>query len=298
MPAPAQRRRLRIVQASETDSGTEASAVPDAVLERVAELLHGRRVAVLTGAGISTDSGIPAYRGIGARTRANPMTIQTYLADEAARRRYWLGGHLGWRAFTSPDPNEGHAAVARMEQSGSVTGVVTQNVDGLHLRAGSTRVVELHGTMHRVLCLVCGQVLDRRAVADRLEELNPWVRAPENIELNPDGDVTPASTEGFVIPACTVCGGMLKPEVVFFGEFVPSARFRIAESLLRASDALLVAGTSLTVNSGIRIIERARRRGIPLVIVNREPTRADGWADAVITGGTSPVLSELADRLA
>ncbi len=276
----------------------DAHSVPPAEVDRIAELLHGRRVAVLTGAGISTDSGIPAYRGIGARTRANPMTIQTYLADETARRRYWLGGHLGWRAFTSPDPNEGHAAVARMERAGAVSGVVTQNVDGLHLRAGSTRVVEIHGTMHRVLCLRCGQVLDRRAVADRLEDLNPWVRRAESIELNPDGDVTPESTDGFVIPTCTVCDGMLKPEVVFFGEFVPAARFRAAESLLHASDALLVAGTSLMVNSGIRIIERARRRGIPLVIVNREPTRADGWADAVVSGGTSPVLSALADRLA
>lgn len=276
----------------------DAKTVPHSEIDRIAEMLRGRRVAVLTGAGISTDSGIPAYRGIGARPRANPMTIQTYLADESARRRYWLGGHLGWRAFTSPDPNEGHAAVARMERAGAVSGVVTQNVDGLHLRAGSARVVEIHGTMHRVLCLRCGQVLDRRAVADQLEDLNPWVRTPANIELNPDGDVTPESTEGFVIPPCTVCGGMLKPEVVFFGEFVPAARFRAAESLLHASDALLVAGTSLTVNSGIRIIERARRRGIPLVIVNREPTRADGWADAVVTGGTSPVLSALADRLA
>ena len=286
------------MQASETEDIRDAGSISHAEIDRIADLLRGRRIAVLTGAGISTDSGIPAYRGIGARPRANPMTIQTYLADEAARRRYWLGGHLGWRAFTSPDPNEGHEALARMEQAGAVTGVVTQNVDGLHLRAGSARVVEIHGTMHRVLCLRCGQVLDRRDVADRLEELNPWVRTPEKIELNPDGDVTPESTEGFVIPACTVCGGMLKPEVVFFGEFVPAARFRVAESLLHASDALLVAGTSLTVNSGIRIIERARRRSIPLVIVNREPTRADGWADAVVSGGTSPVLSALAERLA
>lgn len=267
-------------------------------IENAVELLRDRRVAVLTGAGISTDSGIPAYRGVGARTRANPMTIQTYLADEDARRRYWLGGHLGWLAFAAPDPNEGHLALARMEQAGVVSGIVTQNVDGLHLRAGSARVVEIHGTMHRTLCLDCGQVFDRRAIAEQLEMLNPWVRKPENIELNPDGDVTPESTEGFVIPPCTVCGGMLKPEVVFFGEFVPPARFRAAESVVNAADALLVAGTSLTVNSGIRIIERARRRGIPLVIVNREPTRADSWADAVIEGGTSPVLSALAGALA
>ncbi|MDT0157114.1 Sir2 family NAD-dependent protein deacetylase [Microbacterium sp. ARD32] len=266
-------------------------------IDHACELLRGRRIAVLTGAGISTDSGIPAYRGVGARTRAAPMTIQTYLGDEAARRRYWLGGHLGWRAFTAPEPNQGHRAIARLERAGVVTGVVTQNVDGLHLRAGSTRVVELHGTMHRTLCLHCGQVFDRRAIAEQLEQLNPWVRRPERIELNPDGDVTPESTEGFVIPSCTVCGGMLKPEVVYFGEFVPARRFRAAESVVNVSDALLVAGTSLTVNSGVRVIERARRRGIPLVIVNHAPTRADAWADVVIAGGTSPVLGALADAL-
>lgn len=267
-------------------------------LGRAAALLQDRRVAVLTGAGLSTDSGIPAYRGVGARTRANPMTFQTYLADESARRRYWLGGHLGWMAFTAPDPNPGHLALARLERSDIVNGIVTQNVDGLHLRAGSTRVVEIHGTLHRTLCLDCGQVFDRRAIAERIETLNPWVRTPESIRLNPDGDATPESTAGFVIPSCSVCAGMLKPEVVFFGEFVPATRFRRAETVVNSADALLVAGTSLTVNSGIRIIERARRRGIPLVIVNREPTRADAWADVVIAGGTSPVLSALADALA
>ncbi|UNK69325.1 Sir2 family NAD-dependent protein deacetylase [Microbacterium sp. H1-D42] len=268
---------------------------PDA-LDRASELLSGRRTAVLTGAGISTDSGIPAYRGAGAPARVNPMTIQTYLGDEAARRRYWMGGHLGYRRFTSPDPNGGHLALAALEEHGDVTGVITQNVDGLHLRAGSKRVIELHGTMHRVHCLDCGQVFDRRAIAEQIDELNPWVTVPENIVLNPDGDVTPESSEGFVVPPCTVCGGMLKPEVVYFGEFVPVGRFRLSESLVHGSDALLVAGTSLTVNSGIRIIERARRRDMPLVIINREPTRADAWADEVIAGGTTAVLTALATR--
>lgn len=269
---------------------------PEAI-ERAADLLRGRRTAVLTGAGISTDSGIPAYRGAGAPARVNPMTIQTYLGDEAARRRYWMGGHLGYRRFSSPDPNDGHRALAAMELHGDVTGVVTQNVDGLHLRAGSRRVVELHGTMHRVHCLDCGQVFDRRAIAEQIDALNPWVTVPENITLNPDGDVTPESSEGFVIPPCTVCGGMLKPEVVYFGEFVPTDRFKLSEALVHGSDALLVAGTSLMVNSGIRVIERARRRGMPLVIVNHESTRADPWADEVIGGGTTPVLTALATRL-
>src|SRR5690606_19980481 len=128
------------------------------------KLLRGHRVAVLTGAGISTDSGIPAYRGAGATPRTAPMTIDTFLADEAARRRYWLGGHLGWQRFGQAEPNEAHRSLAVMERTGAVSGVITQNVDGLHLHAGSARVVEVHGTLHRVHCLACGQVFDRRAV--------------------------------------------------------------------------------------------------------------------------------------
>ena len=274
-----------------------STAELSATLAQAAGLLRGRRIALLTGAGISTDSGIPAYRGEGARTNSDPMTIQTYLGDEAARRRYWVGGHLGWRAFARAEPNPGHVALAEMEASGAVSGVITQNVDGLHLRAGSSHVIEVHGTMRRVHCLHCGQVFDRRDVAVQIEELNPWITVPENVALNPDGDVLPESTEGFVIPSCTVCGGMLKPDVVFFGEYVPQDRFRAAESLLRSSSALIVAGSSLVVNSGVRLVERARRRSIPLIIVNREPTRADAWANLTIAAGTSDVLPALQELL-
>ncbi|MGW8483682.1 Sir2 family NAD-dependent protein deacetylase [Microbacterium sp. NPDC055903] len=266
-------------------------------IARTAELLDGKRIALLTGAGISTDSGIPAYRGEGAMVRADPMTVQRYLADESARRRYWIGGHLGWRAFAQAEPNAGHVSLAEMESDGLVTGVITQNVDGLHLRAGSSHVIEVHGTMRRVTCLQCGQVFDRRDIATQIEQLNPWISVPENIRLNPDGDVTPETAEGFVIPTCTVCDGMLKPDVVFFGEFVPGDRFRAAESLLRASSAMIVAGSSLVVNSGVRLVERARRRGIPLIIINREPTRADAWADVTLAGGTSEVLPALQELL-
>lgn len=274
-----------------------STAELSARIARAAELLRGRRIALLTGAGISTDSGIPAYRGEGARTRSDPMTIQTYLGDEAARRRYWVGGHLGWRAFAQAQPNRGHVAVAEMESAGTVSGVITQNVDGLHLRAGSSHVIEVHGTMRRVLCLHCGQVFDRRDVAVQIEERNPWITVPENVALAPDGDVLPESTDGFVVPTCTVCGGMLKPDVVFFGEYVPQNRFKAAESLLRSSSALIVAGSSLVVNSGVRLVERARRRSIPLIIVNREPTRADPWADVTIAGGTGEVLPALQELL-
>ncbi|MBO9625839.1 MAG: NAD-dependent deacetylase [Microbacterium sp.] len=286
---PSRHRRLAVGGAviATADEELEARIV------RTADLLRGHRIALLTGAGISTDSGIPAYRGEGARTRSNPMTIDRYLGDEAARRRYWVGGHLGWRAFASAEPNAGHRALAGMEADGFVSGVITQNVDGLHLRAGSSHVIEVHGTMRRVFCLHCGQVFDRRDIAAQIEESNPWITVPENVRLAPDGDVLPESTDGFVTPVCTVCGGMLKPDVVFFGEYVPQDRFRAAESLLRASTAMIVAGSSLVVNSGVRLVERARRRGIPLVIVNHEPTRADAWADLTLAAGTSEVLPAL-----
>lgn len=265
-------------------------------LGRAVEALAGRRVAVLTGAGVSTDSGIPDYRGKGA-PRRSPMTAQTFLTDEGARRRYWVGSHLGWRAFSAASPNAGHAALASLEREGIVSGVITQNVDGLHLRAGSHRVVELHGTMRRVFCTHCGQVFDRRDIAQRLESDNPWITVPENVKLGPDGDVLPESAVDFVIPACTVCGGMLKPDVVFFGEFIPAEKFREAEQLLHSSEALLIAGSSLVVNSGIRFVERARRRRLPVVIVNRGETRADARVTVKIDAGTSEVLQELARAL-
>lgn len=268
----------------------------DAV-DLAADVLRGRRIAFLTGAGLSTDSGIPAYRGEGSAPRRTPMTAQQFLGSEESRRRYWLGGHLGWRSFRAADPNPGHRAIAALETAGLSGGVVTQNVDGLHLAAGSARVVELHGSMRTVLCLRCGQVFARDAIAARIDADNPWLALPDSVVLNPDGDVSPESTEGFVVPVCDVCAGMLKPDVVFFGEFVPADRFRTAEALLRSCEALVVAGSSLVVNSGIRIIERARRRGIPLVIVNLEPTRADPWAAATVSGRTSDVLPALLELL-
>ncbi|MGC5169794.1 Sir2 family NAD-dependent protein deacetylase [Microbacterium sp. DT81.1] len=266
------------------------------MVDRAIATLAGRRVAVLTGAGISTDSGIPDYRGQGAPVRT-PMTAQQFLADEAARRRYWVGSHLGWNAFSAASPNAGHEALATLESRRIATGVITQNVDGLHLRAGSSRVVELHGTMRRVFCTHCGQVFDRRDIAARVEADNPWISVPANIRLAPDGDVLPESTDGFLVPACTVCGGMLKPDVVFFGEFIPLEKFREAEALVRSSDALLIAGSSLVVNSGIRLVERARRRRIPVVIVNRGETRADARATVKVDAGTSEVLRTLAEAL-
>ncbi|MGO1770354.1 MAG: Sir2 family NAD-dependent protein deacetylase [Microbacterium sp.] len=272
------------------------SPAPADGITRALDVLADRRIAFLTGAGVSTDSGLPDYRGEGA-PRRSPMTWQTFRSDEGARRRYWIGSHLGWRAFDRVSPNAGHRAIVDLEAAGLVTGVVTQNVDGLHLRAGSRRVVEMHGTMRRVVCLRCGQVFDRRDVAERIEAANPWIAVPENVPLGPDGDVLPETTDGFVVPECRICGGMLKPEVVFFGEFVPTERFREAEQLVREADALVVAGSSLVVNSGQRVVERARRRSLPIVVVNRGATRADPRAAVKIDGGTSDVLARLAHEL-
>ncbi len=279
-----------------TTIDTAFDAVTADAVSAAAEALAGRRVAVLTGAGLSTDSGIPDYRGKGAPVRT-PMTVTEFLSSDASRRRYWVGSHLGWRAFAAAAPNAGHRAIAELEHRGIANGVITQNVDGLHVRAGSRRVVELHGTMRRVFCTHCGQVFDRRDLALRVERDNPWIRVPENVALGPDGDVLPESTEGFRIPECTVCGGMLKPDVVFFGEFIPAEKFREAEQLVHTSDALIVAGSSLVVNSGIRLLERARRRRLPVVIVNRGATRADARATVKIDAGASEVLSALVDVL-
>jgi NAD-dependent SIR2 family protein deacetylase len=278
------------------DTTVALDAVVAARVAEAVDALAGRRIAILTGAGISTDSGIPDYRGKGAPTRT-PMTVEQFLATEQARRRYWVGSHLGWRTFAAASPNAGHEAVAALEAAGIATGVVTQNVDGLHVRAGSRRVVELHGTMRRVFCTHCGQVFDRRDLAVRVESDNPWIRVDEEVLLGPDGDVRPESVDGFAIPACTVCGGLLKPDVVFFGEFIPAEKFREAEQLVQTSQALLVAGSSLVVNSGIRLVERARRRRLPVVIVNRGETRADARATVKIDGGTSEVLTALAAAL-
>lgn len=266
-------------------------------VDAAAELLTGRRVAVLTGAGVSTDSGIPDYRGEGAPVR-KPMTFQSFLSDLEYRKRYWAGSHLGWRRFDGAQPNRGHAALAALELSGAVNGVITQNVDGLHLRAGSLRVVELHGAMDRVLCLNCGQAFARSDIAARISADNAWLDEPDSVELSPDGDVEISNVGEFVIPVCSVCEGTLKPDVVFFGEFVPREKFAEASALVQNADALLIAGSSLVVNSGIRLLEQASRKRIPIVVVNRGITKGDSRAAVKIEAGTSETLVALQERLA
>ena len=271
-------------------------AVETAVAE-AAEVLRGRRFAVLTGAGVSTDSGIPDYRGEGAPQR-NPMTFDQFLGSPSFRKRYWAGSHLGWRMFDAARPNEGHRALARLEEAGFASGVVTQNVDGLHARAGTQRLVDLHGSMDRVNCLRCGQTFARASVSERITAANPQLSEPELIRIAPDGDADVAEYEAFVVPSCTVCGGVLKPDVVFFGEFVPTEKFAEASAIVAASEALVIAGSSLVVNSGIRLLEQARRRRLPIVIVNRGVTKGDNRATVKVDAGASETLVALEGLLA
>lgn len=265
-------------------------------LESLVELVAGRRVAVLTGAGVSTDSGIPDYRGQGASKRT-PMNISDFLNNERARKRYWAGAHVGWKSFSQAEPNAGHLAIAAMEQGGVIEGVISQNVDGLHRRAGNSHVVDLHGSLDRVVCLDCSQQFDRVSIEQQLSKANPWLDELSSIVLAPDGDVDVSNYDELTIPACSVCGGVLKPDVVFFGEFVPAKIFSAAQSLIKRADALIVAGSSLAVNSAVRLVDQARREKMPIAIINKGMTKGDRKAALKLDGGTSPILTALAREL-
>lgn len=263
-------------------------------------LLAGRRVAVLTGAGISTDSGIPDYRSPDSPPN-NPMTIRQFTSDPLFRRRYWARNHVGWRPMDDTLPNAGHRALAALERAGVVTGVITQNVDLLHTKAGSRIVVNLHGTYARVVCLSCGYSMSRATLAGQLEALNPGftqrAEAVDGPAVAPDADAVVADTASFRYLDCPSCGGMLKPDIVYFGENVPKARVAQAYSLVDDADALLVAGSSLTVFSGYRFVRHAAARGIPIAIVNRGRTRGDDLATVKVDAGCSEMLVLLADEL-
>jgi NAD-dependent SIR2 family protein deacetylase len=267
------------------------------VLDAAATLLRGRRVVALTGAGLSTDSGIPDYRGPGSVPRS-PMTYQEFVSGRQAQQRYWARSHVGWARMREAQPNAGHRALARLEAIGALEALITQNVDGLHVAAGSSALVELHGRIADVVCLRCGEVSSRRHLHERLTELNPGfgVGAHDTTSA-PDGDADVTDVDGFVVADCLVCRGVLKPDVVFFGENVPKERVQRCYQLVEGADVLLVAGTSLTVQSGLRFVRRAHREQIPVVLVNRGPTRGDDLALVRLDAGCSPVLSALADAL-
>jgi NAD-dependent SIR2 family protein deacetylase len=260
-------------------------------------VLAGRRVAVLTGAGISTDSGIPDYRGPDSPP-SNPMTIRQFTSDPVFRQRYWARNHVGWRHIDKAIPNAGHRALADLEKAGVVTGVITQNVDLLHTKAGSRAVVNLHGTYAQVACLECAHTMTRAYLAGLLEAANLGFEGrAHRLALAPDADAVVADTSSFSIVACPSCGGMLKPDIVYFGENVPKERVLRAYSLVDDADALLVAGSSLAVFSGYRFVRHAAARGIPIAIVNRGDTRGDNLASVKVDAGCSPILTLLAEEL-
>lgn len=247
----------------------------------LARLVSRGGVVALTGAGISTESGIPDYRGAtgAAQRRHAPMTYQAFRDDPVARRRYWARSHVGWGFMATATPNPGHKVLARLESHGLVDGVVTQNVDGLHQAAGSRRVVDLHGRLDRVVCLACGAAYARTEIRDLLSAANATWQASVTA-VNPDGDVDipDEQLDGFTVVDCLRCGGVLKPDVVYFGESVPADRVEESYALVEQSSLLLVLGTSLTVFSGRRFVVRAAAHGIPVAIVNEGPTRGDDRA--------------------
>jgi NAD-dependent SIR2 family protein deacetylase len=268
-----------------------------ATARRVEEALHllaTRPIVVLTGAGLSTDSGIPDYRGPGSPART-PMTFQEFVSGREAQQRYWARSHLGWGRMRHAAPNDGHRALAGLDPEL----LITQNVDGLHEEAGSRRLVALHGRIAEVVCLGCRETSPRDSLQARLAAANPgFADAHADAAVRPDGDVELDETSGFVVPGCAGCGGVLKPDVVFFGENVPAARvercYAAVDALAEADGALLVAGSSLTVMSGFRFVRRAARAGVPVVIVNRGTTRGDELAAYKLEVGCSEFLTELA----
>lgn len=287
---------------------TSVDVSPDLDLLRpVVELLRGRRAVVLAGAGCSTESGIPDYRGPETILRARkPMQYNEFVRSEAARVRYWSRGTVGWTRFRAALPNACHQALAELERGGAVQGVITQNVDGLHHEAGSQRVVELHGSLAAVRCLGCAAAVPRDAFQERLLTMNAaWAErlarhlAEGAVEQAPDGDADlPFGADAsFQVPPCDGCGGVMKPDVVFFGENVPKERVEDAWSLFAEGEVLLVLGSSLTVYSGRRFIYRAQQEGVPIAIVNMGPTRADEIAAAKVDAPLGRVLPRLAEAL-
>ncbi|MCP5260241.1 MAG: NAD-dependent protein deacetylase [Burkholderiaceae bacterium] len=262
-------------------------------------VLNHPRLLVLTGAGCSTGAGIPDYRDAnGAWKRSEPMRFQLFVADALARKRYWARSMVGWRTMAQARPAMAHHALARLEAAGHVELLVTQNVDGLHAAAGSAQVVDLHGRIDTVCCLRCGVRSPRRLLQAELLRRNPgWAELPALAAPDGDADLLAHDFADFDVPACTVCGGMLKPDVVFFGENVPRERVSAVRDALARSDALLVAGSSLMVYSGYRFVEDARAAGKPVIAVNQGRTRGDDVFALKLEQEVGAALDALAHRL-
>jgi NAD-dependent deacetylase sirtuin 4 len=270
----------------------------DGKLLDLAELARGKRIVALTGAGISTDSGIPDYRGPDRPPRVrDPMQHREFVDKPEMRTKYWARSMIGWPRMAEAQPNAGHRALVALEQAGVVAGVITQNVDGLHNSAGSRNVVELHGALRRVRCLGCGEITSRDAMQQLLIQHNP--RHVGDARIQPDGDVElpDALVADFEVVACTACGGVVMPDVVFFGGSVPKPVLDAAWALFDQAEVLLVIGSSLAVFSGYRFVRRAAERGIPVAIVNRGTTRGDEHATLLLDQRCGIVLPALVDAL-
>jgi NAD-dependent SIR2 family protein deacetylase len=254
----------------------------------ITDVLADRRWLVLTGAGVSTDSGIPDYRSPGSIPRT-PMTFQEFVAAPEAQQRYWARAHVGWSRMIGAIPNATHDALVQMQRSERLTGLITQNVDGLHGRAGHRDVIDLHGRIDRVACLDCGARSPRSRLHERLVAFNPRYAERDAIAA-PDGDVALGDTGTFIVASCEQCVGRLKPDVVFFGESVSKPLVQRCFDLVAAAEALVVLGSSLQVMSGLRFVRAAHRRGIPIVIINRGPTRGDALATLRIDAGCAETL--------
>jgi len=268
-------------------------------LDDLVSLIDNRSWTALTGAGISTDSGIPDYRGPGS-PRATPMMYGEFVGSPEARQRYWARSFLGWQRMHRAQPNAGHRALAELGAYG-LNGVITQNVDELHHQAGSDPVIDLHGRISKIICLDCGQLTERSDYQQRLHDLNPRITAREedlrHAELRPDGDAVVDDWSGFRVAPCLNCGGVLKPDVIFFGESVPKDRVQRCYELVDDSEVLLVAGSSLAVMSGLRFVRHNAKQGKPVIIINRGTTRGDELATVKIAAGTSEVLTGLVAEL-
>jgi NAD-dependent SIR2 family protein deacetylase len=265
------------------------SVAAEYAIEHARKALGDLSLAVLTGAGISTDSGIPDYRGQGKVAR-HPMTFDVFMGSEQARIRYWARSFVGWSRIADANPNAGHEAIALAEKQGRIAQVITQNVDQLHQRAGSTRVIDLHGRLDMVRCMNCSSSLSRVEMDGLLQASNPLIEKDAAIEFTPDGDAEIEVARDFAVPPCPKCGGILKPDVVFFGESVPVERVELCRAAVDDAEALLVVGTSLAVNSGFRFARQASKANKPIVIVNVGATKADELALTKIEANASLAL--------
>jgi NAD-dependent SIR2 family protein deacetylase len=292
--------RVRAVRIPELKRDPEADA-PAGTVDDLARFVGAhRRIVVLTGAGCSTASGIPAYRDrTGRWRRRQPIFYQDFMRDAVVRRRYWARSFFGWAVMEEARPGRTHDALSRLARSGRLHGLVTQNVDGLHQRAGHVDVIELHGGLQQVVCLDCGAGTPRTSLQERLVALNPDWR-PEVLGINPDGDaeLDERAYPGFRVADCADCGGTLKPDVVFFGESVPRHRLEAADRLVAGADAMLVVGTSLVVWSGYRLARRAAELGLPIAAINDGLTRADALLRFKLSGDCGAALARVAERVA